>query len=207
MARTKILPRYLLLLLFPIIAAVLGGLLYSGSFIKFTDNWGGRGISMAELYFALSFFIGSLAFGYSCLPKNALLGLQIFIPLLYGLLMLLRFKMELSLVLLFLLNLACGFLLWLILRYTYFSKTLIRLRTLIFSLVSALVLSVYFELLMSLLKQAKGENTFRDLFFNALVLFIFIGVGISLAILIITRKEIKDIAQTKKTDEEENDDF
>jgi len=135
------------------------------------------------------------------------LGLQIFIPLLYGLLMLLRFKMELSLVLLFLLNLACGFLLWLILRYTYFSKTLIRLRTLIFSLVSALVLSVYFELLLSLLKQEKGENTFRDLFFNALVLFIFIGVGISLAILIITRKEIKDIAQTKKTDEEENDDF
>ena len=205
MTRTKILPRDLLLLLFPIIAAVLGGLLYSGSFIKFTDNWGGRGISMAELYFALSFFIGSLAFGYSCLPKNALLGLQIFIPLLYGLLMLLRFKMELSLFLLFILNLVCGFLLWLILRYTFFSRTLIRVRTLIFSLVSALVLSVYFKLLMSLLKQAKGANTFMDYFLNALVLFIFIGVGISLAILIITRKEIREESKTAKEDEEDDD--
>ncbi|HPA24828.1 MAG TPA: hypothetical protein PLS44_04130, partial [Candidatus Cloacimonas sp.] len=163
------------------------------------------GISQAELYFALSFFIGSLAFGYSCLPKKALLGVQIFIPLLYGLLMLLRFKMELSLFLLFILNLVCGFLLWLILRYTFFSRTLIRVRTLIFSLVSALVLSVYFKLLMSLLKQAKGANTFMDYFLNALVLFIFIGVGISLAILIITRKEIREESKTAKEDEEDDD--
>ena len=205
MERTKILPRHLLLLFFPIIAAILGGLLFSGSFIEFTNNWDGRGISQAELYFALSFFIGSLAFGYSCLPKNALLGLQIFIPLLYGLLMLLRFKTEISLFLLFILNLVCGFLLWLILRYTYFSRTLIRVRTLIFSLVSALVLSVYFKLLMSLLKQAKGANTFRDYFLNALVLFIFIGVGISLAILIITRKEIREESKTAKEDEEDDD--
>ncbi len=205
MERTKILPRHLLLLFFPIIAAILGGLFFSGSFIEFTNNWGGRGISQAELYFALSFFIGSLAFGYSCLPKNALLGLQIFIPLLYGLLMLLRFKTEISLFLLFILNLVCGFLLWLILRYTYFSRTLIRVRTLIFSLVSALVLSVYFKLLMSLLKQAKGANTFRDYFLNALVLFIFIGVGISLAILIITRKEIREESKTAKEDEEDDD--
>ena len=205
MERTKILPRHLLLLFFPIIAAILGGLLFSGSFIEFTNNWGGRGISYAELYFALSFFIGSLAFGYSCLPKKALLGVQIFIPLLYGLLMLLRFKMELSLFLLFILNLVCGFLLWLILRYTFFSRTLIRVRTLIFSLVSALVLSVYFKLLMSLLKQAKGANTFMDYFLNALVLFIFIGVGISLAILIITRKEIREESKTAKEDEEDDD--
>ena len=205
MERTKILPRHLLLLFSPIIAAILGGLLFSGSFIEFTNNWDGRGISQAELYFALSFFIGSLAFGYSCLPKNALLGLQIFIPLLYGLLMLLRFKTEISLFLLFILNLVCGFLLWLILRYTYFSRTLIRVRTLIFSLVSALVLSVYFKLLMSLLKQAKGANTFRDYFLNALVLFIFIGVGISLAILIITRKEIREESKTAKEDEEDDD--
>ena len=205
MERTKILPRHLLLLFFPIIAAILGGLFFSGSFIEFTNNWDGRGISQAELYFALSFFIGSLAFGYSCLPKNALLGLQIFIPLLYGLLMLLRFKTEISLFLLFILNLVCGFLLWLILRYTYFSRTLIRVRTLIFSLVSALVLSVYFKLLMSLLKQAKGANTFRDYFLNALVLFIFIGVGISLAILIITRKEIREESKTAKEDEEDDD--
>ena len=205
MERTKILPRHLLLLFSPIIAAILGGLLFSGSFIEFTNNWGGRGISQAELYFALSFFIGSLAFGYSCLPKKALLGVQIFIPLLYGLLMLLRFKMELSLFLLFILNLVCGFLLWLILRYTFFSRTLIGVRTLIFSLVSALVLSVYFKLLMSLLKQAKGANTFRDYFLNALVLFIFIGVGISLAILIITRKEIREESKTAKEDEEDDD--
>ncbi|HQP33074.1 MAG TPA: hypothetical protein PLV29_03085 [Candidatus Cloacimonas sp.] len=205
MERTKILPRHLLLLFSPIIAAILGGLLFSGSFIEFTNNWDGRGISQAELYFALSFFIGSLAFGYSCLPKNALLGLQIFIPLLYGLLMLLRFKIEISLFLLFILNLVCGFLLWLILRYTYFSRTLIRVRTLIFSLVSALVLSVYFKLLMSLLKQAKGANTFMDYFLNALVLFIFIGVGISLAILIITRKEIREESKTAKEDEEDDD--
>ena len=205
MERTKILPRHLLLLFFPIIAAILGGLLFSGSFIDFTDNSGGRGISQAELYFALSFFIGSLAFGYSCLPKKALLGVQIFIPLLYGLLMLLRFKTEISLFLLFILNLVCGFLLWLILRYTFFSRTLIRVRTLIFSLVSALVLSVYFKLLMSLLKQAKGANTFMDYFLNALVLFIFIGVGISLAILIITRKEIREESKTAKEDEEDDD--
>ena len=205
MERTKILPRHLLLLFSPIIAAILGGLLFSGSFIEFTNNWDGRGISQAELYFALSFFIGSLAFGYSCLPKKALLGVQIFIPLLYGLLMLLRFKMELSLFLLFILNLVCGFLLWLILRYTFFSRTLIRVRTLIFSLVSALVLSVYFKLLMSLLQQAKGANTFMDYFLNALVLFIFIGVGISLAILIITRKEIREESKTAKEDEEDDD--
>ena len=205
MERTTILPRHLLLLFSPIIAAILGGLLFSGSFIEFTNNWDGRGISQAELYFALSFFIGSLAFGYSCLPKKALLGVQIFIPLLYGLLMLLRFKMELSLFLLFILNLVCGFLLWLILRYTFFSRTLIRVRTLIFSLVSALVLSVYFKLLMSLLKQAKGANTFMDYFLNALVLFIFIGVGISLAILIITRKEIREESKTAKEDEEDDD--
>ena len=207
MARTKILPRYLLLLLFPIIAAVLGGLLYSGSYMAYTNNKGITDISQAEINLALSFFIGILAIAYYCFSKNILLGLQIFIPLLYGLLMLLRFKTELSLVLLFLLNLACGFLLWLILRYTYLAKTLIRLRTLIFSFTSAFVFAIYLKLLMALIKQPNAENTFRDLFLNALVLFIFIGVGISLAILIITRKDIKDMAIAKKDNVEENDDF
>jgi len=95
--------------------------------------------------------------------------------------------------------------LWLILRYTYFSKTLITIRTLIFSVASALVLGVYFKLLMSLLKQAKGANTFMDYFLNALVLFIFIGVGISLAILIITRKDIKEESKNLREDEEDDD--
>jgi hypothetical protein len=60
---------------------------------------------------------------------------------------------------------------------------------------------------MALIKQPNAENTFRDLFLNALVLFIFIGVGISLAILIITRKDIKDMTIAKKDNVEENDDF
>jgi len=58
---------------------------------------------------------------------------------------------------------------------------------------------------MSLLKQAKGANTFMDYFLNALVLFIFIGVGISLAILIITRKEIKEESKNLREDEEDDD--
>lgn len=122
MESTKIMPRHLLLLFFPIATAILGGLLFSGSFRDFTNNWGGRGISQAELYLAVSFFIGAIAFSCYCLPKYALWGLLIVIPLLDGILMIVRLGSQFSLILLFILNLICGILLWLILRYTFFGK-------------------------------------------------------------------------------------
>lgn len=205
MESTKIMPRHLLLMFFPIATAILGGLLFSGSFRDFTNNWGGRGISQAELYLAVSFFIGAIAFSCYCLPKYALWGLLIVIPLLDGILMIVRLGSQFSLILLFILNLICGILLWLILRYTFLAKSLIKIRTLIFSFVSALVLGTYLKILMLLLKQPKAANTFMDYFLNALVLFIFIGVGISLANLVIVRKEIDEAKKAIREDAEDDD--
>lgn len=205
MDNTKLLPRHLTLLFFPIAVAILGGILFSGSFGDFTNNWSGRGISQAELYLAVSFFIGALALAKLCFPKLLIWGLLVFLPLFYGVLMIVRLGSQINFILLFLLNLICGFLLWLILNFTYFSKLMIRVRTLLFSLVSALVLGEYLNLLMVLLKQPNALNTFLDFFLNSLVLFIFIGVGISLANLIIVRKNVQEIRKETKEDDTEDD--
>ncbi len=89
MERTKKILCAFITALFPDNSSYFGGVVFREVLLNLLIIGVVEDISQAELYFALRFFIGSLAFGYSCLPKNALLGLQIFIPLLYGLLMLL----------------------------------------------------------------------------------------------------------------------
>ncbi|MDY0152363.1 MAG: hypothetical protein RBS43_08845 [Candidatus Cloacimonas sp.] len=208
MEKVKIMPRHLLLLAMPILAAVLGGMLTSGNLSAFIAAYGGRGISQAQLYLAISFLTGAIAFSWRCLPKSFTYGLMVFVPLIYGLLVLPQLGAKVSLSLLYGLNLAFTLGIWLALKITFFSKAMLRIRTAGFAALAAGLLSVYFRLLFMLLKLPFMKESWSGYFWNSLFLFIFIGFGLSLADIVIIRKDVTQyrLEQRKRDFEDEDDD-
>lgn len=205
MERVKIMPRHLLLIILPVIAAILGGMLTTGNLSSFMAASGGNGISQAQLYLALSLLTGLLAFSWRCLPKSVTYGVLIFTPLVYGLLAMPQLGIKVSLMLLYALNLAFATGLWLALKLTFFSKAMLRIRTAGFAIVASLLLTAYFWLLYQLLNLPFPSASWGGYFWNSLFLFIFVGFGLSLADIIVIRKEVSEMRNSRSRHDEEEE--
>jgi hypothetical protein len=192
MERIKILPRHLLLLVLPILAAIIGGMLVSGNLSAFLASYGGRGISQAQLFLGLSILTGSLAFSLRCLTKTYSYAIMIFLPLILGVVVMPQLGPKASLILVYSLNLALTVSLWMALKYTFFANVMIRFRTAAFAFVAAALLTAYFRLLFLSLSIPFLKENWSGYFWNSLFLFIFIGFGLSLADIVIIRKEVAE---------------
>lgn len=200
---TKLMPRHLILLVLPVALAMIGGYILTGDLQNFMGP-AGKGISQAELFFAISFLCASLAFSWRYLPSFATWGVLLFFPLVFAVISFPQLGKKISFIILSILNIAFAAGILLILRYTFFYKKLIKMRTAAFSIGAAALLTAYMKMLYILLKQAFPSSTF----INALFLFIFIGFGLSLADIIILRMEIKLLqsnTQDNPLKEEEDD--
>lgn len=200
MEDTKLMPRHLSLLILPVIVAILGGLILTNSLAKFMGT-GSKGISQAELYFALSLLSAALAFSWRYLPRYVTWAVGLFLPLLFAVISYPQLGSQISFWVLSLLDIGFAGCLWLILRFTFFFKRILRMRTVAFSIAAALLFTGYMKVLYALLGQALPSGTF----INALFLFIFIGFGLSLADIIIIRQEVKLLREQQQTSEEKDD--
>ena len=204
MENTRLMPRHLMLLILPVILTMIGGLILTSNVTNFIGT-GEKGISQAELYFAISLLSAALAFCWRYLPPYFTWGVLLFLPLGYAVISYPQLGSKISFPMLSLLNIAFGACIWLILRFTFFFKTILRMRTAVFSVVAALLLTGYMKALYALLHQPFPSGTF----INALFLFIFIGFGLSLADIIIIRQDIKQaqLEQQRRQSVEEEDDL
>jgi len=205
MNQTKIMPRHLLLIFVPVMAAVLGGLLFNGNLKSFMQASSGRGISQAQLYLGISLLCGALAFGHRCLSIVFRWAIALFLPLIFSFQVLPQLGKTTSLSIIFILNLAFALGLWLILKFVFFSRNLIKVRTVVFALLAALLLTLYFRLLFLVLGMPFATAMWSGYYWNSLFLFIFVGFGLSLADIVIIRKEVSENHPTEQPEEAEDD--
>ncbi len=206
-------PRHLLLLILPIASALVGGMLFIGNTSAFFHPVGGRGISQAQLFLGLALLCGALALGIRCLPQVFRAAIIIFMPLLYAFAVMPQLGPKQSLAVIYALNLTLTLGLWAILRFVFFRAHIQRLRTAIFSLLAALVLTFYFRILYLVLDLPFLSSQWSGFYWNSLFLFIFVGFGLSIADVAIIRKDyadrppmtLQELDELDKMDEEEDD--
>ncbi|MCB5261991.1 MAG: hypothetical protein LHW64_05435 [Candidatus Cloacimonetes bacterium] len=128
--------------------------------------------------------------------------LAIVISLIYSALSFKMMGAPISIMSLFMINLVFSILTILIVNYVFYIKTLFRFRTLLFGLAGALIFSAYLAFLYQLLTIELQDGFWNVSFMYGLILYVFIGFGLSMADLIILRL---DVAQLKNTSSQEDD--
>lgn len=206
MERIKIMPRHILLLALPVLVATVGGILSSGSLETFMSVTGARGISPAQFFFGISLFVGLLAFSWRCFPKNALIAIILFYPLVSSILMTKVLMIRASLFLIYGVNLVFCIGIAGVLWLTFFSRKIVRIRTAAFAALSGLLQALYFQLLYVVISHAYNQATFINNFMSAFFLFIFIGFGLSVADVIVIRQEVEEEKRERYKHIDEDDD-
>lgn len=196
-----LMPRHLILLILPVMLAMIGGYILTGNLANFMGT-GSKGISQAELYFAISILCASIAFSWRHLPRYFTWGIVLFLPLVFSVISYPQLGSKISFIILSLMNIAFAAGIWLILRFTFFFKKLIRMRTAAFAIVAGALFTAYMKGLYTLLEYPFPSGTY----INALFLFIFIGFGLSLADIIIIRREVSLLQQQQHLHPEEEED-
>ncbi len=206
MERIKIMPRHILLLALPVLVATIGGMLTSGSLEAFMSVPGYRGISPAQFFFGISLLVGLLSFSWRCLPKNVLAGIILFYPLVCSILMTKVLGIRASLFLIYGLNLMFSIGIMGILWVTFFTRKMIRIRTAAFAALSGVLQALYFQMLYTLISPAYNQASFVNNFMSAFFLFIFVGFGLSVADVIVIRKEVEEEKREMYRHIDEDDD-
>ncbi len=207
MERLKLMPRHILLLALPVLAAMLGGLLTSGSLQAFMTLPGAKGISPAQFFFAVSMLVGAIAFSWRCLPRSFTAAVVLFFPLAYSIVMSRTLGIKSSLFLVYGLNLVFCISLALTMWLTFFSKLMIRIRTAAFAAIAALMQTLYFQVLYMLLGSSYTRSSITTNYLSAFFLFIFIGFGLSIADIVIIRKEVEELRKEHQRMAEDDDDI
>ncbi len=114
-------------------------------------------------------------------------------------------RIGLALTQFFLLNLALGALLTLLVRFVFFQKSLIRWRMIITSLVGAGLVALYFRGLFWLTGTGFDSGFWSGFYVNGLLLFVFIAFGLSLADLIIQREAVKELQAQHSAEDGDED--
>jgi hypothetical protein len=94
---------------------------------------------------------------------------------------------------------------WLVLKFVFLNRQMRTLRLLIFSLVAAAAFTLAFWLQYTMLKLPAGNDFLQSRFVSGLMLFIFVGFGLSVAENTIVRLEVKTAGQFKDKDIPDND--
>ncbi len=104
----------------------------------------------------------------------------------------------------FLINLALGVLLALLVKFIFFHRALIRWRMILTSLLGAGAIALYYRGLHWLTKTEFPSGFWSGFYVNGLLLFVFIAFGLSLADLIIQRSDITALQASRTLDEDED---
>jgi len=115
-------------------------------------------------------------------------------------------QLGIGLTLFFLPNIVLGMLLTLVIKYVFFNRELIRFRMLITSVAGAIILTLYYRVLHLLVRVPFQASDWQDKAVNALIIFIFITFGLTLADLVMSQLELRKQKLTSYFSNPEDDD-
>ncbi len=187
--------QYLLILILPLVWSWIGAML-SGA------QSGPGGLSLMQISLGAGLLTGLMALFIRYLGGQWHYLIAIVISLIYAALSLRMMNAPISIIPLFLINLVNCVLTILLVRSVFYIKALFRFRTIFFGLAGALIFSSYIAFLYQTLTIRLPEGFWNASFMYGLILYVFIGFGLSMADLIILRL---DVAELKKQGTMEDD--
>lgn len=180
--------QYLLIVILPVLCSWIGSML-SGM------KSGPAGLALLYISMGAALLTGLIALFVRYLGGKWHYLIAVVMALVYSALSLQAMNAPISIMPLFLINLVFGVLTIMIVNYVFYVKTLFRFRTIFMGLLGALIFSTYLGFLYMLLTIELPEGYWNASFMYGLILYVFIGFGMSMADLIILRM---DVAQLKK---------
>lgn len=200
-----------LVVLFPIVAALLGGILIYGgfsSFMGFEDIARGRELSIFHIYIGSSLLIGITALLFRYFHSSFYYLGVLVLSLLYSLFIGREGLVQISLVKLFISILAAGALFSICVTKIFYNPALVRFRSVLFGIVAALIMALFYRVLYLFAGLSVLPNEFGFLlgrFVNSLYLFVFIAFGLGTAeyVVKLTDPDMEEeIAEESEDDEE-----
>ncbi len=155
-----------------------------------------------ELGIYLALICGAAALLYQYLNSHLAWVAVILLALAFALLF--QDTIGLPLTSFFLINLALGVMLTLMVKLIFFHRALIRWRMILTSLLGAGLIALYFRGLFWLTKTEFGKGYWSGFYVSGLLLFVFIAFGLSLADLTIQRAELAQLQASRPVDEDED---
>ncbi|HRY83692.1 MAG TPA: hypothetical protein P5533_03565 [Candidatus Cloacimonadota bacterium] len=175
-------PEMLLILVLPILFSFLASSGASGSQAGM--------IGQFEIYLATATLTAILAFLIYLQKLNLALVAAVLIPLLYSVLIL-QFSPENSpIYILFIPILSFALITFFLLKAVFFNPAFLRFRTILFSILAGAGMTLYFFLQTTLMKQPLEPGFWVNKLVNSILLFIFIALGLSIADMVIVRREV-----------------
>lgn len=158
-----------------------------------------------ELILYIALLAGVIALLYHYLETSLVWIAVILLPLGFSLLSLER--VDMSLTAFYLPSLIFAALLALMIKFIFFSRSIMRFRMIVSSLLGAALLTLYIRSLYLLANAVFEQQQWSLIYFSALILFVFVTFGMSLADLVIQRAEIKRLKAGEKiyADDEEDE--
>lgn len=197
MNRFKI--EYLLIVILPVLASWIGSLLPG-------MQGGSIGPSLLHISLGAALLTGLMALFVRYLAGQWQYLIAVAASLLYAGLSLRVMNAPISILPLFLVNLVYSVLTILILKFVFYIKTIFRFRTILFGVAGALIFSVYLAFLYQLLTIQLPEGFWNATFMYGLIIYVFIGFGMSMADLIILRLDVAELKSQGRQDQDTQED-
>lgn len=194
---------YSLIVLFPFVASIIGAIL-AGMPIS------SRGLGAVQITLAAGLITGLIALFYRYIQGLYQWYLIIGLPIILALVMSIGMRGNFSIFALVLPNLTFFLATFGIVKYLFYTKLLIRLRTLIIGLSGALLLTGYLAAINQLvigdlhsgLVNAALFQGWNATFLNSLIIYVFIAFGMSVADLIILQIDVKRMKNEVNTQDD-----
>jgi len=187
-------PEQLLILILPVLCSLLGLTQGSGNPLDAPRN----GIGQSQIYLATGIVTAIIAlFVYLRWIYPALMTVVI-MPLIYSLLIVTLTPEKISLFMLYPPIFLFTLMIFLGLKYIFYLPALLRFRTILFSLYAGASLTLYFRIQYLFMKVPPEAGFWVNRFVNSLLLYIFIALGISIADMFITHREVKKLQAERR---------
>jgi hypothetical protein len=165
-----------------------------------------KGFGIGEISLYLSLLFGCVAFLWFYLRSSLVWVTVIVIPILFSLWA--AITLGISIIPFYLVSLLFAVLFALLVRYLFFWPPILRFRMVLCSIVGAGLLTLYYRGIFWVTSQECVPSWWSSVATNSLIVMIFITFGLSMADLIILRKEISDANKEKRrralADEDDN---
>lgn len=188
----------LLIIALPILFSLLGGIYLSDGTDRFFGASPGSGIGLFEVFMGVSLLTGILAFLVYWQKRFPATLVAIVIPLIYSVLIRSLTGETASVFKLFLPMLTFSLPVLGALIYVFYNRIFLRFRTFVFALVSAMLLAVYFRLQYLAMEIGVPQGFWVNRFVSSLLLFIFVALGLSVADMFITGKEMRKLREERR---------
>ncbi len=166
-----------------------------------------KGFGIGEISLYLSLLFGCVAFLWFYLRSSLVWVAIIAIPIFFSLWV--AITLGISIIPFYLLSLLFAVLFALLVRHLFFWPPVLRFRMVLCSIVGAALLTLYYRGIFWVTSQECVPSWWSSVATNSLIAMIFITFGLSMADLVILRKEISDLNKEKRrralADEDEDD--